>query len=246
MAGPSEQLPVALKSLADASAQTIGNLISDAVKFTPPPAPLAAPAQTTPAVADDPAKTGFKIVNHTPAPKITRLLTPEEKLNRAGQIAMDRMLSQANKYPDAYGFLPEDDYTAVKLGQAIPVYNVAEEDRAAYQTGQSVKPLLQPAQQWVFPVLAGDRICCMVQVHYNGHSFVPGNATKSLAMAWNKILDKWPEAEGYHPLLVVNPEIPGYFFTIPELPTPNLTDADQMFYLRPSLSPADVILASWR
>jgi hypothetical protein len=94
--------------------------------------------------------------------------------------------------------------------------------------------------------MAGDRICCMVQVYYNGRTYVPGDATKSLAMAWNKINSKWPAAEGYHPLLVVNAEIPGYFFTIPELPTPNLTDADQMFYMRPNLSPADVILASWR
>jgi hypothetical protein len=177
---------------------------------------------------------------------LTRVLTPEQKRERAAQAALDRMLGQANKYPDAYGFLPEDNFAVVKLGNPIPVFSVGEKDRADYKSGQPVKSILKPIQEWMFPVLAGDRLCCMVQVSFNGRDFVPGAATKSLAIAWTKITAKWPEAEGFHPHLIVNPEIPGFFFTIPELETPNLTDTDQMSGFHPGLSPADVILASWR
>ena len=86
----------------------------------------------------------------------------------------------------------------------------------------------------------------MVEVSQIGREYVPGKGNKSLGMAWNKILEKWPAEAGYHPLLVVNPDVPGYYFTVPELPEQNLTDTIQMFYFHPGTSPADVILASWR
>jgi hypothetical protein len=245
---PSAALPPALKQAANTGAIVIGTYLVEAVKL-PQPAPEAIPLDPVPAQAVPvaaPAPMSFKVVSAPPPQRTTRVLTPEQKLNRAAQIAMNQMLKHANNYPDAYGFLPDDDFATVKLGKAIPVYAVEENDRASYKSGAAVKPLLKPTQQWVFPVLAGDRICCMVRVSFNGHEYIPAGATKALALAWNKINAKWPEAEGFHPLLVVNPEIPGFFFTVPELPTPNLTDADQMLYHRPNLSPADVILASWR
>ena len=70
--------------------------------------------------------------------------------------------------------------------------------------------------------------------------------SKALAEAWSKISEKWPAEAGYNPKLIVNHGIPGYYFTVPEEGAPNITDTAQMFYFHPSLSPADVILASWR
>lgn len=249
VAGPAAALPVAVEQLADAGAQAVGNLVTEAAKApvmaVPNTAPVEAPA---PAVAAVPVPTTvpFKIVAPPPARRAPRVLTPEQQMNVAAQIAMDNMLKMANKYPDAYGFGPMDSFEEAKLGQPIPVYTVAETDRAAYQPGQPLKPILTPAKEWVYPVLAGGRICCMVQVSSNGHEFIPGKATKALALAWTKINELWPEADGFHPVLVVNPRIPGYYFTIPEAGNPNITDTVQMFYSNPSLSPAEVILASWR
>jgi hypothetical protein len=250
---PPAKLPPALKKAANAGANAIGTYIAESLKIAQPPALVAPVAEVQPpAQAIPPALvlTGYKIVSAPVATAVQqrapRVLTPEQKMNRAAQAALARMLNQANKYPDAYGFLPEDDFAEVKLGNPIPVYSVLEKDRAAYQPGAEVKPLLKPTQQWVFPVLAGDRICCMVRVSFNGHDYIPGDASKSLALAWNKISASWPEADGFHPLLVVNPRIPGFFFTVPEASTPNLTDTDRMFAFHPDLSRADVILASWR
>jgi hypothetical protein len=246
------QLPPALKQAADAGVtalftRLIGSVkIPTAVSAPPPVSANPAPAQTeverVPLAAEPVAYVAPKPRLHRPPVANT----PEQRLQRAAQIALGNMLDLANKYPDAYGFGPGDIFEETKLGGAIPVYTIAEADRANYKSGQPVKPLLKPANQWVFPVLVGNRTCCMLQVQYTGHDYVPGTGSKSLAMAWAKITDKWRAEDGFHPQLVVNPGVPGYYFTIPELPAPNMTDTVQMFYYHPDLSPANVILASWR
>jgi hypothetical protein len=179
-------------------------------------------------------------------PRPVRVHTDQERLLMAGQTAFGNMIETANKYPDAYGFQAGDFLSDAKLGEPLPVYTIEESARASYQPGQPVKPLLKPAKQWVFPVLMGDRVCCMVEVKQAGHDYVPGKGNKSLAMAWRKIQQKWPAEAGFHPLLLVNPAVPGFYFTVPELPVQNITDTVEMFYFNPGTSPADVILASWR
>lgn len=161
-------------------------------------------------------------------------------------MAFKSVLDMAIKYPDSYGFTEADAIEDATLGNPIPVYTIDETDRAKYQSGKPVKPLLKPTKTWVFPVRMGNRVCCMVKVTYSGHEYVPGQGSKLLGTAWNEITQKWPASEGYHPCIVVTPDIPGYFFTVPELPTPNMTDIIKLTYLHPTLSPADVILASWR
>lgn len=258
VAAPTAQLPPALKKATEDSIAALGNFLAQSVKAAP-----AAPAQTvsaiptataTPVSAEPAVKTEVAtvatpvptIVAQPPVPRKPRVHTPQERLLRAGQAAFGNCMDMVTKYPDAYGFGPNDVYSDAKLGDPIPVYTVAEEDRAKYESGQPIKPLLKPSNQWVFPVLMGDRICCMVSVKYTGRDYVPEKGSKSLGVAWNKITERWPASEGYHPCLVINPEIPGYFFTVPELPMQNMTDTVRLFDYSPHLSPADVILASWR
>ena len=244
---PASTTPLASKKVAADTLLALGSYLIQAVKMAPA-VPVAtavpsAPAKPMPmAVVEPISYTAPGSVSHRPL----RVRTDQERLALAGQTAFANMMDLANKYPDAYGFEAEDFLSDAKLGEPLPVYTISDSDRANYQAGQPVKSMLKPAKQWVFPVLMGDRLCCMVQVQQTGHEYVPGRGNKSLAMAWAKIMEKWPAEEGYHPLLVVNPDIPGYYFTVPELPQPNLTDTIEMFYLHPGISPADVILTSWR
>lgn len=180
----------------------------------------------------------------TPMPM--RVQTDAERLAMAGATAFANVLDLADKFPDSYGFQADDMMSNAKLGAPMQVYTIDEAGRAAYQHGMAVQPLLKPAAKWVFPVRMGDRLCCFVEVNRTGHVYEPGKGNKSLAMAWNKITQQWPAEAGYHPMLVVNPEVPGYYFTVPELAEQNMTDTSEMFYLHPNTSPADVILASWR
>ena len=179
-------------------------------------------------------------VRHEPA-----ATTEEAKRWQTAQIAFNKVVAQASQFPSTYGFESADTLTSARLGKEIPVYTISERERADYKSGQPVKPLLQPADCWVFPVLIGNQIRCMIQVSRDRHDYVPGSGSKMLAISWNKILEKWPAAKGYHPQLIVNPEIPGYYFTVPELRPENVTDVNQMIFSNGDLSPAAVILASW-
>lgn len=204
----------------------------------------ATPVAKVTSISSEPAMQ-IKRVSSEP-PRKPRVRTPEERLMRAGMTAFDNMLDRASKYPDSYGFRAQDAFKDATLGKPIPVYTIDESDRAKYQTGQPVKPILKPSDTWMFPVSVGDHFCCMVEVTYTGRDYVPGSGSKLLGDAWNKITERWPASKGYHPCIVVYPDIPGYFFTVPELPTPNMTDIIRLTSFHPSLSPADVILASWR
>jgi hypothetical protein len=233
-----------------------------AEKVTFPPAtapivaPLAAPVVSKPVPIAVPTLfiTGEK-VRSSPVQTIAEkspvhkqqpvTLSEADKLSQAAQQAFASVMDMAAQYPDIYGFKPGDLLQDARLGDAIPIYTILQQDCAGYQAGQPVKPLLKPAEHWVFPVFVGDQIRCLVQVSRDGHNFVPGSGSKILAVIWNNILEKWPPAKGYHPQLIFNPDMPDYFFTVPELETPNLTDTSAMIH-GTSLSPADVILASWR
>jgi hypothetical protein len=204
--------------------------------------------------AKTPATPGVEIVAQPARPVVAkapvRRLSAEQaeevKLSQAAQLAFGNVMDLAGKYPDNYGFVTGDLLTEARLGNAIPIYTIAESDRAGYHAGQPVRPLLKLANQWVFPVFIGNQIRCMVQVSRAGNNFVPGSGSKVLALAWNKIQEKWPAAKGYHPELIVNPAVPGYYFTVPELATQNITDINDLLYNEGRLSPAAVILASWR
>lgn len=169
----------------------------------------------------------------------------QQQLLHAAKAGYWEVMDNAVKNPDLYGFRPNDNLREAQLGDAIQVYTIPEQDRRSYQAGQPLKPLLKPTQEWVFPVTLGNRVCFMVQIRYDGHEYVIERGSRALAMVYDKIQQNWPVSEGYHPQLVMNPHLPTYYFTIPELPTPNITDTSEMFGYNPSLSPAAVILASW-
>lgn len=253
---PAPQVSSAVKNSTEAGIAGAWNHMLETINAAKAP-PVAAPhpqimvigsasAQPEAGIATIVAPVAAKPVAAKPAAPRWRPLTAEQRLARAGEVAMENMLIQATKYPDSYGFRAEDAFEKATLGKAIPIYTISEADRAKYQTGQRLQPLLKSTGQWMFPVLSGDHLCCMVKVKYDGHEYASGNSSKALADAWSVISEKWPAAAGFHPQLVVYPGMPGYYFTVPELPVPNVTDTVKMTAYQPDVSPADVILASWR
>ena len=243
-----------LNKLASQAIDIVSGSIMEAAKIVrvAPATPIVASAKP---ISSEPAAKPVAVAMAAPAsaaqPKPVaaqpvRVRTEQDRMTMAANTAFANVIDLAGSNPDAYGFQLGDFLSDAKLGAPIPVYIIEESVRANYQSGQPVQPLLKPARRWVFPIMMGNRVCCMVEVKQVGRDYVPGKGSKSLAMAWDKIQEKWPAADGFHPALLVNPNIPGYYFTVPELPMPNITDTIQMFYLHPDTSPADVILASWR
>jgi hypothetical protein len=201
-------------------------------------APVTVPASRLPLVT--PA------VAHMPAVHAPPTLTERDKMLQTAQSGFNNVMDLALRFPDAYGFGPDENLRQAKLGNPITVYRIAQQDGKDYQAGQPLKPLLKPADQWVFPIMLGNQIRYMVQVDCVNHQYVLGNGSRALAMVYEHILQQWPASEGFHPQLIMNADQPDYFFTVPELPEPNITDTSRMFEINPRLSPAAVILASWQ
>ncbi|MDR3457394.1 MAG: hypothetical protein P4N60_08110 [Verrucomicrobiae bacterium] len=183
----------------------------------------------------------------TPAPaRHEAPLTEEQKLVKAAQDGLERAMDLAVKNPDAFGFAAGDKIDMVKLGDPVRVYSIADADRDSYRDAQSLKSILSPTKEWIFPVMLDGHICFILPVRCTGTEYVAGHYSRALAMVYEKILERWPASEGYHPQFVVTPNRTAYYFTVPELPDQNLTDTSAMFQYNPTLSPPSVILASWR
>ena len=178
--------------------------------------------------------------------KESATLTDDQRLLQTAQSSFDYVLELALKNPDIYGFKPNEQISEAKLGEPIRVYTVTVADRKNYEVGQPLQPILQATNEWIFPVMLSSRVRFMVPVKRIGNDYVAETTSRSLAMVYEKIQTRWPASEGFHPQIVVNANIATYYFTIPELADPNLTDTSEMFQFNPTLSPASVILGSWR
>jgi hypothetical protein len=172
-------------------------------------------------------------------------MTVEQTRLKIAQDGFADVMNLANKYPDSYGFKPGEDLSAAQLGDPLPVHLLSQPGRMTYK-GQPVESLFKPAEEWLFPIILKNQIRFMVQVRYVGHDYVLGPGSRALALTYEKILSRWPTSEGFHPQLVIMSNQTGYYFTIPEMPGQNLTDTSRMFDFNPTLSPADIMLASWR
>lgn len=214
-----------------ASAETVQPEMQPA-KTEEQPAALPAARQTLPVPPP---------VHHAPPP-----LTDDQKLALAAKAACDNVLDLAEKNPDTFGFSPEERIDLARMGKPLRVYTIAAADQQNYQDGQAILPLLQATNEWIFPVVLNNQVRFMVPIRRVGQDYVAETSSRSLAMVYQKILDRWPASQGYHPQLVVNPNLADYYFTVPELPNQNLTDTTDMLQYNPTLSPASVMLASWR
>jgi hypothetical protein len=172
-------------------------------------------------------------------------MTEAQKRWKLAQDGFGDVMALAYKSPDAFGFMADEDLRSVTLGEAVPVYTVVHLGRMGF-TNQPVQSLLKPAGEWVYPIILANHIRFMVEVRYDGHDYVLGHGSRALAVDYDKIVVHWPAGEGFHPQLVILPDQPFYYFTIPELPDQNLTDTSRMLDFNLSLTPAQVILAGWR
>lgn len=231
VAGSANEAPVgfvdSLMSLITPSAQavTMQPEMSPALKvMTPDAAPAVTPV--------------------TLARKILPLTAAQQRL-KVAQHGFDDFMNLASSYPSSYGFQTGEELRYATLGEPIQVYLLVPTGRNR-ATDQSINSLLQPTEQWFYPVMLGNHIRFMVQVRSDGHDYVLGNGTRALAMDYDKIVARWPASEGFHPQLIIHPNRPFYYFTIPELPDQNLTDTSRMQDFNPSPTPAKVLLASWQ
>lgn len=168
-------------------------------------------------------------------------LTPEQKRLQVAQDGFGNVMDRAADHPDTYGFLPDEELGNATLGPEIPVYTIK---LAGHDKSDPVNSLLQPANEWLFPVMLNNHVRYFVRVASDGSNFVLEDGSRGLAMNYDKILAQWPADKGFHPKLITVPGMPGYFFTIPELPDQNITDTSRILDFNPEVSPASIVLAN--
>lgn len=176
--------------------------------------------------------------------------TKSAKFQEAALSGLDALLDKAERSRDIYGFKADDHLGQADLGEPIPVYTVNGEDAGNYSVGQEIEPLLQESGRWLVPVRVDGSFRAFIEVDKTPtNTFVARTGSLTAARVWKKIIKRWPPEKNFHPRLVIRRDIPGYFFTIPEIDPQNMTDIVQFVSEvdRPTtLSPAVVILHSWR
>jgi hypothetical protein len=136
------------------------------------------------------------------------------------------------------------------MGEPIPIYTVTQEDACEYCDGDEVSSILSESGQWLVPITVDGALRAFIQVSKtSSNTFVAARGSTTAARVWKTIIQRWPTEKNFHPKLVVYRNIPGYFFTVPEVMPQNMTDIVKIMAEsgKPAtLSPATVILHSWR
>jgi hypothetical protein len=176
--------------------------------------------------------------------------TKSAKFREAALSGLDDLLEKAERSRDIYGFKADDHLGQADLGEPIPIYTVNGEEAGNYLQGQEIEPLLQESGHWLVPVRVDGSFRAFIEVYKTRtNTFVAKTGSLTAARVWKKIIKRWPPEKNFHPKLVIRSDVPGYFFTIPEIDPQNMTDIVQITSEvdKPAmLSPALVILHSWR
>jgi hypothetical protein len=155
-----------------------------------------------------------------------------------------------------YGFEEGDVLNSAVLQAPVKLCFIEDKDVMTYRAGQPVAPLLKPSDYWLVPVAIGGTNRAMIEVTAAGEGKWTGSALgmAPLARKWQNLQGWWPEAQKFTPRLIICPPVPGYFFSIPQAATPNLTPmsevpatiVDHKVTPKPALKSADAGFAGIR
>jgi hypothetical protein len=171
-------------------------------------------------------------------------------VKNAARPAFDDLLDRAVHAKMAYGFASDDLLDEAVMGEPIPIYTVTQEAACEYCDGDEVASILSESGQWLVPITVDGALRAFIQVSKtSSNTLVAARGSTAAARVWKTIIQRWPTEKNFHPKLVVYRNIPGYFFTVPEISPQNMTDIVKIMAEvdKPAtLSPATVILHSWR
>ncbi|MFA6290448.1 MAG: hypothetical protein WC637_01630 [Victivallales bacterium] len=181
---------------------------------------------------------------------------PPAGLAQAGSKALKEFLPALDspKMKKTHGFAPEDDLSAVTLGEPFETRYLLVESTKEYVKGAKVENFLIESRNWFFPVLSrGSQACLLSVIQNQDGSFQKDKlGMAQLARVWAAVLEAWPVTKGYTPLLVVMPSRQRFYFTVPQAQPPNLTRIcieqaeSASVKLYKNLTPADVAFEDLR
>ncbi|MBN1760165.1 MAG: hypothetical protein JW863_17695 [Chitinispirillaceae bacterium] len=123
------------------------------------------------------------------------------------------------------GFAREDVLSEATLGAPFQLYTLSAEAIRTYDGTSPLESIVAETELWYFPVCIGGNIRVMLYVgKKNGVWMRAGIGSAGLAGQLQEITSLWPGEDGYAPVIVQQPTIGVYMFSIPQIAPFNLTE----------------------
>ena len=125
------------------------------------------------------------------------------------------------------GFAPDDRLDRAVLGTPLQLFSLGTGAIEQYNGTAPLESLLTGTDLWYFPILLDERIRLILYVgKENGQWMRAGIGSAGLAVNLQEITAHWNSVDGYTPVLVQQPSIGVYLFSIPQIDAYNLTETD--------------------
>ncbi len=150
----------------------------------------------------------------------------QESALAAAAVLLKRFWPMLQQNPSHYGLSPSDSIEALGFGSPLELQGITDEGLRRYQIGEPVMTISEPTGQWFVPLVAGGAWRAMVQVRDRGQGSWQGYGIgwAPLAKKWEAITRRWPATEQGGPQLFTVYSLPDYYFSVPSVSPPNLTE----------------------
>jgi hypothetical protein len=122
-----------------------------------------------------------------------------------------------------YGFTRSDDFPQAQLGPAFNLYTMTPQALLTSSAETPVTSLLSQTTLWYFPVMVhGEVRAILVVDQVDGKWQAVSLGYAELARALDRVRQRWPQAEGFHPQLIAVFQAKEYLVRVPEHSPNNL------------------------
>lgn len=122
-----------------------------------------------------------------------------------------------------YGFTRSDDFQQARLGTALNLYTITPQSLLTYSADTPVTSLLSKTAMWYFPVMVHNEIRAILVVdQVDGQWQAVSLGYAELARALDRVGQRWPQAEGFHPQLIAVFQAKEYLVWVPEYSSDDL------------------------
>ena len=118
----------------------------------------------------------------------------------------------------SYGFTKDDVLDQAYLAEPFNLHTIAPPALLGYQPGDSVPALLSKTSLWYFPVMMRDKVRAILVVdQVDGKWQAVSLGYVPLAQQLQGVLQQWPRAKGFHPLLIAVFQAKEHLIMVPEV-----------------------------
>lgn len=127
----------------------------------------------------------------------------------------------------SFGFDSTTKISDVKVGEPIGEYYIDRDSIHNAEENRPVSKFITRTNEWMVPLLENDKVICFYNITTNNEGKVINDGplgSHTVAVEWQKMLEKWPQVRGYHPIIIDAPtKVNRIYFHVPEHSDTNLT-----------------------